>query len=344
MDVSKKISVIIPCYNVEGYLERCWKSLERQTIGIDLLECIFVNDGSTDEGKTYKKLQEIEARCPECIMLLNLENNVGLGEARNIGLKYASGKYIQFFDADDELDSDALRLLYETAEREQTDIIQYNHLYILGEQKRSSGDSKADKLYVIENREDRIPFLDTTRVTYGCTNKFIRRDLILKAEAKFPERRRYEEPLFIYPLFLYATRVLLLNLDLYFYYFRPNSIVTSELGKKLLDHPSVQLMLMEYCLARQDIYNEYKDVIDFYFLWSFYLETICFAGEENTSISLEYFEFMQNVCKKLCGEWRMNPMIQRIPKAGIGVLESIGTHFENQEQLDRFIIESKDCI
>ena len=335
---SKSITVIIPCFNVSAYLDRCWNSLLRQTMGISNIQCVFVNDCSTDGGKTIGKLKNIECYKPDSVTIINLEENVGPGEARNIGLQYADGQFIQFLDADDELDDNALKVLYELAEENQTDIIQYNHMYILGDQRRSSGDSMVNKLYVIENKEDRIPFLNASTVTYACTNKFIRRNIIQLSGAKFPARTKYEEPLFIYPLFLYANRIYLLNADLYLYYFRPNSMVTSELGEKLLDHPKVQLMLLEYFLSRSDICIEYKDVFEIYFLWSFFLETISFAGNnKDVVLPVEYFRYMQEVCKNFCGNWRNNPLIYMIPKDARKALESIDRNFMSQKELNEFV-------
>jgi glycosyltransferase involved in cell wall biosynthesis len=341
----KKVSVIIPCYNVDEYLERCWQSLVRQTIGLDEIECIFVNDASTDDGKTLSRICEIENRSPMNVMVINLEENVGPGEARNIALEYAGGKYIQFLDADDELDDDALRLLYETAEENDADVIQFNHLYILGDQQKSSRNSKEDKLYEFKTRGDRLPFLIGDMVSYGCTNKFMRFDLILEADVRFPARVKYEEPLFIYPLFLYAKRVYLLNRELYYYRFRPGSTVTSQLGKKLLDHPKVQLLLLEYCLKRPVLYEEYKDAFEFYFLWSFYLETICFAGRSSEAyLPLGYFEYMQLVCTRYFADWKENYMVKQLPERAKNALESMYTKFEDQEQLNAFLDKEKDCI
>lgn len=341
----KKVSVIIPCYNVESFLDRCWNSLTSQTIGLGNIECIFVNDCSTDNGKTSEKLHSIEKSAPDSVMVIDLSENSGPGEARNIGLQYATGKYIQFFDADDALNHDALKQLFEIAEQNDTDIIQYNHLYISGDQKRSSQDSTENRLFTIETKEDRIPFLNSSLVTYGCTNKFIKKELISKTGSKFPARAKYEEPLFIYPLFLYAKRVYKLNADLYYYYFRAGSMITSELGKKLTDHPKVQLMLLEYCMSRGQTYEEYKDVIDLYFLWSFYLETISYAGTyKDAFISLEYFEFMQKVCTNFCRNWRTNPYIEMLPKSGIDALKSIDRKFHDQAELNQFFIEERNCI
>ena len=70
----KKVSIIIPCYNAERYIDRCVLSLVNQTIGIDNLELIFVNDASTDH--TYEKLCEWEVKYSESIMVINCDENV----------------------------------------------------------------------------------------------------------------------------------------------------------------------------------------------------------------------------------------------------------------------------
>ena len=162
---------------------------------------------------------------------------------------------------------------------------------------------------------------------------------------KFPAHVKYEEPLFVYPAFLYAENVYLLNEELYHYYLREGSIVTSEIGKRILDHPNVQLMLLEYCLGRPDLFAEYKDIFEIYFLWSFFCETINFAGAHSDSfIPLEYFKNMQHVCKTFFPAWAQNPYLYMIPEGGIEILKSIDEDFETQSQLNAFIIKVKDFI
>ena len=340
----RKISIVIPCYNVDEYLDRCWDSLKKQEIGLDCLECIFVNDGSTDEGRTWNKLTEIEAQAPNSVMIINLPENSGQGEARNVGIMHATGKYLQFLDADDELKPEALKTLYDLAEENDTDIIQFNHLYVLNDQSRSSNSSKENRLFVIDSKKDRIPFLNTTKVTYGCTNKFYRLDLIKRSAVKFPARMKYEEPLFVYPLFLYAKRVYLLNEELYIYYFRNGSTVTSQLGVRILDHPNVQLALLEYCMARKELFSEYRDIIEIYFLWTFYCETISYAGEYNALIPLEYFSSMQRICRDVFPKWRKNPYLSMIPKGGISLLESIDLQFTSQAEVNDYINKARNMI
>lgn len=106
-----EISIIIPRYNVEQCIDRCLKSVTSQTIGLDLLEIILINDASTDN--TLDKLYQWEHRFPQNIMVITYEENLRQGGARNIGLTYASGQYIGFADADDWIDKNMYKFLYE---------------------------------------------------------------------------------------------------------------------------------------------------------------------------------------------------------------------------------------
>ena len=93
------ISVIIPCYNVSKYLDRCMDSLLKQTIGYNKLELIFINDASTDN--TLDMLLGYEEKYPDTVLVINLEENKKQGFARNLALEYATGKYIGYVDSDD---------------------------------------------------------------------------------------------------------------------------------------------------------------------------------------------------------------------------------------------------
>ncbi len=102
--MDKLISIIIPCYNVQSYIDRCFQSLLAQTIDFDRLEIILVDDCSTDA--TWEKLTAIEAAYPESVMIIHCDENGHQGTARNIGLTYASAPYIGFVDSDDWIEPD----------------------------------------------------------------------------------------------------------------------------------------------------------------------------------------------------------------------------------------------
>ena len=110
-----KISVIIPCYNAKNTIEQCAASLFSQTIGMENLELIFVNDASTDG--TDAVLAEMEKAHSEQVLVVNLDENSGQGVARNVGMQYATGEYIGFVDADDDVDVDMYRTLVSLADQ-----------------------------------------------------------------------------------------------------------------------------------------------------------------------------------------------------------------------------------
>ena len=127
-----KVSIVTACYNSYETLYRCWESLKNQTYGIENLECIFVDDASTDEGKTLSILYEIEKEAPDNVIVIASDNNMGPGGALNLGISYATGLYLQILDSDDELSEDAIEKLHSIAVEYNTDIIQYNHTLIMG--------------------------------------------------------------------------------------------------------------------------------------------------------------------------------------------------------------------
>lgn len=99
----KKLSVIIPCYNMEKYIERCYRSLVEQKDADDV-EFIFVNDGSNDN--TLSILQDIKAKDSRVVVVS--QNNAGVSVARNAALTIANGEYVYLLDGDDYLTKNAL--------------------------------------------------------------------------------------------------------------------------------------------------------------------------------------------------------------------------------------------
>ena len=93
------ISVIIPCYNAAPYIHECLDSVLAQSVGLENLEIILIDDCSTDQ--TVSIIRSYEAKYPDNILLILSEKNGKQGYARNIGLKYATGDYVSFVDADD---------------------------------------------------------------------------------------------------------------------------------------------------------------------------------------------------------------------------------------------------
>lgn len=118
-----KVSVIIPVYNVEKYIEQCIESVVNQTL--EDIEIIIVNDGTKDNS--MKKIEKylLDSR----IRVINKENG-GLSSARNVGLKIAKGEYVSFIDSDDFIELTMLEELYNNSEKADivfSDIIFYDN-------------------------------------------------------------------------------------------------------------------------------------------------------------------------------------------------------------------------
>lgn len=106
MNGKDKISVIIPCYNVQKYIMRCFDSIYSQTYGFENLEVILIDDLSTDN--TWSILESLQRKYPENVISLKIQKKGKCGGARNLGMDICTGKYITFVDADDYVHPDML--------------------------------------------------------------------------------------------------------------------------------------------------------------------------------------------------------------------------------------------
>lgn len=278
--MNKAVSIIIPCYNSSRYLPQCFLSLVRQTIGIQNIELIFVDDASTDEGATWSLLEEFETAFPEDIIIIQSTENMKQGGARNIGLSYATGEYIFFCDADDWLDLNAIEYLYKTAVANNADIVQYRqYSYISDDNIRPYQDPWDEELIEITSIEERKNLLNSEKLTCGCTNKLYRHSLIQQADVRYAEHVVYEEPLFVYPLLFSAARFYLSQE--YLYYYRQNINSTSYSSMKnmdtLKDHASVQKQVYEF-MKQSPHYNDFQQEIDSYIVHTYLYETVYFAS------------------------------------------------------------------
>ena len=114
-----KVSVIVPFYNVEGYIEKCLETLVNQTLKD--IEIILVNDGSKD--RSIDIVKKFLKQYPEKIVYLEKENG-GLSDARNFAIPYARGEYIAFLDSDDYVEKDMYQLMYDMAQKEKSDMVE----------------------------------------------------------------------------------------------------------------------------------------------------------------------------------------------------------------------------
>ncbi|MDL2301841.1 glycosyltransferase [Lachnospiraceae bacterium OttesenSCG-928-D06] len=330
----KKISVIIPCYNSEAYIHECFESLKNQTIGIDNLELIFINDASTDN--TLDILNSFEKEYPYSIVVIDLEENIRQGGARNVGLQYITGEYVSFLDSDDLYLTNALENLYEKAIRYDVDVLQFNH-YNFGDGVRKLVDNcKKEGFYILESEEERRHFLMESLLNCGCWNKIYRKSFIQKVAAKFAEKMIFEEPPFVYPHFFYAERIYITIDALYMCRRRCGSTMCSTVREegRIMDHPRAQMVLLCDLMSRRGIMEKYRDIISQYFIWTYYVETITISGRSGMQIDKDIFKEMQNIVTSLFPDYKTNPLINYVDSKIMIVLESLEKTYSQRELND----------
>lgn len=208
------ISVIVPVYNTEKYIEKCLNSLINQTLRD--IEIIVVNDGSQDLSKEI--IQKYIKKCNK-IKYLEKENG-GLSSARNYGLKYATGRYIAFLDSDDYVEEDMYKAMYEKAEEEKSDIVECDFIWEYGKKK------KYDKRKEYKNKRDMMK-----RPRAVAWNKIIRREIIEENKILFPEGLIYEDLEFYYKILLYANKISYVERYFIHYVQREESISNTQSEK-----------------------------------------------------------------------------------------------------------------
>lgn len=260
----KKISVIVPCYNVSEYLPRCMEHLLRQTIGLDNIEIILVDNGSTDNGATREGILAYEKRFPESVIAVLLDQNRKAGGGRNVGISYASGEYLMFCDADDWLASVAMEAIYGTAVHYDADVTEYLCKevteYTETEEVIEEGDRSHIVVFSDKETKRNMLMLSTNEYSLGCWKKMYRMSLIKEHDIRFVEGLLFEEPSFTLPVRIYEERHVFIDAELYYYYQRPGSLVHQNWGANKLDNVKVWLLLMEDLIKRGVFKNYEKEL------------------------------------------------------------------------------------
>ena len=215
----KLLSIIIPIYGVEKYIEDCLDSIISQECeGIDL-ECILIDDCTPDNSMTVvsKKLQEYHGGIN--FIIKHHDINRGHCAARNTGLKYASGDYVLFVDSDDILAPKALQSLYEELNKTnvcEVDVIMGNAYDRMD--KRCIMDFDDDTSFLIENnKEEALRKLLSRELFHTSWNKLVKKTMLIRDKIYFEEGIINEDLLWSYLVFLHAKNVLIVPKVTYIY-------------------------------------------------------------------------------------------------------------------------------
>ena len=244
------ITVIIPVYNVEEYLDECVDSVVSQTYSN--LEIILVDDGSPDN---------CPAKCDEWagkdsrIKVIHKQNG-GLSDARNAGIDIATGIYIIFIDSDDYIRQDMIEKLYSALTREKADIAACGiHSF--------EGDKTSDwGCHDFTGNPQQILSLlyDDAKYPVSAWNKIYSRNCW--ANLRFPVGKTCEDAFTTYQLVHNANRIVMIPEPLYCYRIRPGSIMTSSFSLKKMDEE--EAWRCNYQFIEKNYPKLKKNAFDFY--------------------------------------------------------------------------------
>ena len=240
-----KVSVIVPIYNVEKYLEKCINSLLSQTL--EDIQIILVNDGSKDNSGNIAK--EYEKNNKNRIIYVEKENG-GLSDARNYGLKYATGDFVAFLDSDDYIEKNAYEEMYNKAIEENADYVECDFIWEFPNKIR------VDKQYPYKNKKEMLSF-----VRVVAWNKLIKRQLITDNNLEFPKGLRYEDVEFTYKLIPFVNKFAYVDKPFIHYVQREGSIANVQ-NERTAEIFTVLDNVIEF-YKKNNIYEEYRNELEY---------------------------------------------------------------------------------
>lgn len=327
-----ELSIIVPIYNVEDYLEECLESL--YNIKNIELEIILVNDGSKDNS--FKIMERFKDMYPEKTVLINKENG-GLSSARNAGMKAAVGEYISFIDSDDFVDSEEFEKFFKEGLKDKLDVIVGNMRYYTPEK---TGDSlfRSDivKNSGVVNGADFFwnLFQKPKCFREEVVDDIYKREFLLKNNIWFNENIVHEDSEFTPLVYLKAERVKYIDRAFYFYRQRTGSIMNKVSEKSVI---SLEIICEKFFIEYNNLDSvKGKEVLSALIL-SFYSVVVYKryngAGDwkrvhkrykelyrklksskkfESEEFLLSFSVFLPNILRKFLGKQITN--IQKIPK------------------------------
>ena len=251
------ISIIVPMYNCETYIEKCIKSVLNQTI--NNYELILIDDGSFDT--TYAK----------CISYVTEKNNIyyfhqpnsGVSVARNFGLSKANGDYIVFIDADDFIAPKYVECLLSTIVSEQSDLVVCGYYLYENSKKIESKYTFPENEYICKKSRNEIykAFVNSYDGIFSVWNKIFKKTLIIENNLEFDANKSHAEDFeFVIKYIGLCENVIFIKECLYYYRVNINSLTRSYNPNQLVYHEDWLRIL--YTFTPQDILTENKITIN----------------------------------------------------------------------------------
>lgn len=226
-----KISVVVPIYNVEKYLRRCLESILQQTY--QDFEIICVNDCTPDNSMII--VDEFVEKYPDKVKRVDNPQNVGLGAARDQGMKYASGEYLVFFDSDDYVKRNYLETYLAEMERSKADIVMGGYIRV---------EQEKETTVVMQNTQY------TPWLYCAVWMRMYRRSFLQEHSVDFRGIRLFEDAPFNHRCMLQGAKVSIMEYCGYYYVCNPTSLTRTQNGI---------VKYHGYVKSFRELYEEYKE-------------------------------------------------------------------------------------
>ena len=287
--MSKKVSVIIPVYNVEQYLRQCLDSVISQTFKD--IEIIIVNDCSPDNSlEIIREYQQKDDR----IVLVDLKQNVGLGFARNEGMKVATCKYITFIDSDDWVRNDYVEVLYNTIEKYQYDVISPD-FYEYDDVTQKFLRSKHPRNFYninISTIDIKQELLCTEHIHYA---RKIYRLQFLKEKNIWFQINKLEDTLFIWEIILRTNKFMFIDNKIYYYRINRKGSIMATKSSEFFNNINLFYALKELIYKNDDDRKYFDAVLNFFMM----NRILSFAWENSNNFKKSYPDFKKQCLKRI---------------------------------------------
>ena len=297
----KKVSIIVPVYGVEKYIDKCLDSLVKQSL--KEIEVIVVNDGTKDNSQ--KIIDKYVKKYPDKIKSYIKENG-GQGSARNYGLKKATGEYIGYVDSDDFVEKDMYKKLYNKAKENNYDIVVCGNYNVSEDYQNKNIDT------FINNYNT-----DLENIFFGkmaVWNKIYKRDILIKNKLEFKEKVWYEDLAFTLKAIMNSNTFAFIDEPLYDYLIREGSIMNNSNVQRNLEILDAFNDILFY--IKHNKKEEYFSKIEFLAIDHIYISAIVrvLKADSDKNIKKETIEKLINYMNKNFPNYKSNKYINTLSK------------------------------
>ena len=316
------ISIIVPIYNVEKYIDRCVNSLIKQDYS--QIEIILIDDCSTDNSAEIAKTIALQ-NSQKCFFVQR-EKNGGLSAARNTGIKHAKGEWLSFVDSDDWVTEDYVSTLYNKAAETNSDVVMGNAEYVYDNGERKS----ADAFGILSPNAGKKEIIALCR-SYACGRLFKKE---LFTNIQFPEDiKRSEDIGTIIPILTKADKIAILDKPIYNYYQRETSISNNNKNIDLDFYPKTLQRMFDLSSVGFEEELEYRSIHEM-------LYGMVYLIVDSGKPMSDYKNHIAWFNKKF-PRWRANKYLDKMPKAKRVFVQLAGN---NHYRLLRILVKTRKVL